>query len=218
MDWHALSDQQRKYLYFLIAAETYTPDQIKTLFLARCCVEDMDKLYSLQPPQLAQAISHLDWLEHPPTAPHRLEQLQGRTAREAELEETPYELYLSCETLYHSYLADTDNNEPLQQMAEILYPDDREKPLAPLSPAERINVLLWWIGLKQLLARQYPSLFKPIEKDSAQENDLAETTNAMIRALTGGDVTKEQLVLEVPTWRALTELEAKVKEAKLATS
>ena len=36
--------------------------------------------------------------------------------------------------------------------------------------------------------------------------------NAQIRALTGGDITKEEAVLSMDTWRALTELDAKAKE------
>ena len=35
----------------------------------------------------------------------------------------------------------------------------------------------------------------------------------MIRALTGGDITKEESILKTDTWRALTELDALAKEA-----
>lgn len=38
--------------------------------------------------------------------------------------------------------------------------------------------------------------------------------NAQIRALTAGDITKEARVLEMDCWRALTELDAKAKEAE----
>ena len=38
--------------------------------------------------------------------------------------------------------------------------------------------------------------------------------NAQIRALTGGDITKEEAVLSMDTWRALTELDAKAKEVE----
>ena len=37
---------------------------------------------------------------------------------------------------------------------------------------------------------------------------------AQVRALTGGDVTKEEAVLNVDTWTALAELDAKAKEAR----
>ena len=36
--------------------------------------------------------------------------------------------------------------------------------------------------------------------------------NAQIRALTGGDITKEKAVLAMDTWRALTELDAKARD------
>jgi uncharacterized protein YbjQ (UPF0145 family) len=38
--------------------------------------------------------------------------------------------------------------------------------------------------------------------------------NAQIRALTGGDITKEDQILQKDTWRALTELDAKAKDAE----
>ena len=36
----------------------------------------------------------------------------------------------------------------------------------------------------------------------------------MIRALTGGDITKEERIMKMDTWRALTELDAKAREAE----
>ena len=44
--------------------------------------------------------------------------------------------------------------------------------------------------------------------------DLREVMLAQIRALTSGDVTKEHGVLNVDTWTALAELNAKAREAK----
>ena len=38
--------------------------------------------------------------------------------------------------------------------------------------------------------------------------------NAQIRALTGGDITKEAAILQMDCWRALTELDAKAREAE----
>ena len=38
--------------------------------------------------------------------------------------------------------------------------------------------------------------------------------NAEIRALTGGDITKENQVLSMDCWRALTELNEKAREAQ----
>ena len=46
------------------------------------------------------------------------------------------------------------------------------------------------------------------------ETDVRETTLAQIRALTDGDVTKEEAVLNVDTWTALAELDAKARDAE----
>ena len=43
---------------------------------------------------------------------------------------------------------------------------------------------------------------------------LRTAMNAQIRVLTGGDITKEEAVLSMDTWRALTELDAKAKEVE----
>lgn len=43
---------------------------------------------------------------------------------------------------------------------------------------------------------------------------ILESINVQLRALTDGDVTKEQSVKQIDCWRALTELNAKAKEAE----
>ena len=43
---------------------------------------------------------------------------------------------------------------------------------------------------------------------------MTEAMNAQIRALTGGDITKEKQIEKSDVWRALTELDAKAREAE----
>ena len=45
-----------------------------------------------------------------------------------------------------------------------------------------------------------------------QYKQLQDNVNTQIRALTGGDITKERDVLRMDCWRALTELDAKAKD------
>ena len=59
-----------------------------------------------------------------------------------------------------------------------------------------------------LLIRRPPGYAPPIGEV------LRTAMNAQIRALTGGDITKEEAVLSMDTWRALTELDAKAKEVE----
>jgi hypothetical protein len=44
------------------------------------------------------------------------------------------------------------------------------------------------------------------------ERQITETMNAQIRALTKGDITKENTVLKMDVWRALTELDAQAAD------
>ncbi len=50
------------------------------------------------------------------------------------------------------------------------------------------------------------------EGESGEIPDMRAVMNAQIRALTGGDVTKEREVLSMDCWRALTELNEKARE------
>ena len=80
----------------------------------------------------------------------------------------------------------------------------------------------WFASLKWYFSGMFPHFLKTIPSDS--ENLLGYTPpigevlrtamNAQIRALTGGDITKEEAVLSMDTWRALTELDAKAKEVE----
>ena len=49
--------------------------------------------------------------------------------------------------------------------------------------------------------------------DKGTELAILDQMNVQIRALTGGDVTKEEAVMKMDCWRALTELDAKAREA-----
>jgi hypothetical protein len=77
-------------------------------------------------------------------------------------------------------------------------------------------------ALKNFLAQRFNDFFQPLTDGS--ENllgrapnlgaQLQESMDAQIRALTKGDITKEQEILALDTWRALTELNAQAKEYK----
>lgn len=76
-----------------------------------------------------------------------------------------------------------------------------------------MGVFLWFMFVKQNFSTSFPHLFKSAS-DSGESYDRREATDAQIRALTGGDITKEQLIREADVWRALTELDAKAREAE----
>lgn len=101
-------------------------------------------------------------------------------------------------------------------MAQVLYDSDRLKP----DTAELVSVFYWFASLKQYFARLFPHFYAPVGATDGNQlggslfAQLRETTNAQLRALTGGDITKESLIRQMDTHRALTELDAKAREAE----
>lgn len=73
--------------------------------------------------------------------------------------------------------------------------------------------MAWMSSLKTYFATIWENFFQPSANDGG-EIDMVAIMNAEIRALTGGDITKEMQVLQTDCWRALTELDAKAREAQ----
>ena len=134
-------------------------------------------------------------------------------------EKVTFEQFLYVENLFQGYL-NTQNDELLLQMTQVLYASDHVKP----DKAHLVGIFYWMASLKQYFARLFPNFYKPAETNiggnllgGGQQDiytQLRESTNAMIRALTGGDITKESAIMKMDTWRALTELNAKAREAE----
>jgi hypothetical protein len=169
--------------------------------------------------QIQQATSVLDFLDSFAPMPVRIARIGKYRALPADFEKVPFEQYLYVDNLFQGYL-NTQSDELLLQMAQVLYGSDRVKP----SKAHLVGVFYWMASLKQYFAGLFPNFYKPASNNSSGNllgngqsntyNQLRETTNAMIRALTGGDITKEERILKMDTWRALTELDAKAREVE----
>jgi hypothetical protein len=82
-------------------------------------------------------------------------------------------------------------------------------------------VFLWFCAVKQLLGRWFHNFLKPAGESGTaitQESQY-ESTQAQIRLLTKGDVTKQKYILEqTDTWTALAELDALAKETATKVS
>ena len=203
--WTALTDTQIAALCSL-AAQGLDPDTLRARFLTLHLLSPEQRVL-FAPADLLPAADLLDWMDTPPDTPIRCAALHGRTALDASLHDVPFRTYLMADNCFQGWLA-TAAAAPLHDMARLLYPLPSEAPDPedddPLTP-----------GLKSLLARTFPHLLRPAPTTDADESsDPAEAMNAQIRALTAGDITKEECVLAADTWRALTELDAKAREAQ----
>ncbi len=118
-----------------------------------------------------------------------------------------FKQYLDADASYQDYLQ-TQDISSLQSLAKILHPGLSSE----LREWEKYAVLMWWSSVKLFLSKQYSELFRPAP--GASETDLLAAMNGQIRALTSGDITKEEQVLKMNVHRGLTELDAKAREVR----
>lgn len=215
--WEELTPQYLEYIYTVLS-QGYSMEQVKNLVLFRLgeWTQDngktltMTDIADLDVHLLADALRHLDWMDEPANPPVRLAVINKHECQaDALLQTVDFGTYLMLENLWQAYLRNPTEVRPIALMNDNLYGAPLDTPLAVY------NTTAWFAALKARFEQNWPDLFKPAPNvGSAEPPDMVEVMNAELRALTGGDVTKESAVRAVGCWRALEELNAKVKESK----
>ena len=229
--WASLSDKQLLMVYGLFARDL-SASEVKTLCLMKWnkltvlaqlrnhkyLVKRNRSEVVLSSSQIQQATSILDFLDSFPPEPIRLSRIGRHHALPANFEGVPFEKFLYADNLYAGFLH-TKSENILLQMAQVLYDCEHIKP----SQAQLVGVFYWFASLKQYFAMLFPHFFQPMSSENGGNllggssnlyAQLRDSTNAQIRALTGGDVTKEEAIKKMDTHRALTELDAKARESE----
>ena len=171
--------------------------------------------------QIAAAAMRLDFLTKMPTAAMRLDRAEDGTPCKtgADFEDATFGDFLHTDGLFLMYLNNPGANaDLLVEIAIMLYPGITDA--AAASPLMNANIIIWLSGLKKQLAGMYPYLFaapaaagyEETPEETAARSRRA--TLSMIRALTGGDITKENDILQTAAHSALNELNEKAREAK----
>ena len=232
--WQSLSDSQLLY-FFRQLSRNLPMEEILTLCLFKwgditvlCRLHNGNYLVRQRhkPKQEAQltlrqihsATASLDCLRHFPLSPVRITHIGKAQGIDKDFTEVPFSTFLSCDNYYQGFLH-TKNDALLKDLATLLYPKVKK---SQLTKANLYNCFYWFASLKWYFSGMFPHIFQPMpsEPDNLLGSSpnigerLRSAMNAQIRALTGGDITKEQAVLEMDNWRALTELDAKAKEAE----
>ena len=240
--WAELSDKQLLMVYSLFARDL-SSSEVKTLCLMKwnnltVLAELRNHEYLMKrnrseviltSSQIQQATCILDFLDTFPSEPIRFARIGRHRALPADFEGVPFEKYLYLENLFQGvlHISSQETSLPLGgegggllfQMAQVLYDCEHIKP----SQAQLVSVFYWFASLKQYFAMLFPHFFQPMSSDNGVNllggssnlfAQLRDSTNAQIRALTGGDVTKEEAIKKMDTHRALTELDAKAREAE----
>ena len=143
------------------------------------------------PEHLAELLACLDFIHNPGCVPVRLDSFGKARALNAELHGVAFGTYLQLENLYQGFLQ-SQNPEALRAMATLLYPGISLGAVMP--PGFAINVLQWMMQVKALFSRQWPNFFRPAS-GSESATSMLEVMNSEIRALTRGDLTKEDVVM-----------------------
>lgn len=186
--------------------------RVLTPYADRWLVAHEGRKLVLSTDQISAAASALAWVGSLPEVPVRLECIDGAKAVDADLDDSfSFDDWLSCEALWQGYQA-TKDEQYLQRMAGILY----RKEDIRLKDFEMLSIFYWWAAVKEMCNRMYSHFFQPsTDGGSAPELNgdvLRRSMDSQIRALTKGDITKEEKVLAMPAHRALTELDALARE------
>jgi hypothetical protein len=229
--WGELTQEQLRYVLHLIGSEMYSSVEIRTLMLFRFCDikverklrngswgcsirEDGKKRYFyLQSWQVQSMIGQLMFVEKPEDMDIRLEYVQGYKAIDELLRGLIFKDYLNLEALYQGWIL-SKQKEKINKMAAILYRDGAGN-LADgivLTPAEITGVLFWYYHIKMEFSQRFPHFFKPVQGTPGY--NMRDAINAQIRALTDGDVTKNEAVKNLDCHQCLAELDAKAREAE----
>lgn len=160
---------------------------------------------------IAAAATTLDYIEQPPTVPWLPCKLNGRHRRvEPDLTGFAFGDWLILENNYQEFIS-TKEKRALRDILESLYC----RRFKSITESTAILTLHWMASVKQLFSKEFPDLFKSADSSvdvNSQYLSMRRNMNSQIRALTGGDITRERAVLELDVWRALTELDAKAEE------
>lgn len=175
------------------------------------------KYFYLQTWQIESLLGQMKYVDSYEDMGVRLEDIHGLHAIDVQFHDMMFIDYLNAEKYYQLYMQ-TQKDEYLEKLAIYLYrKKNGEKPLKlKLDIAEMLGVYMWYSDMKLLFSRTFKHFFKKLDPDTDTDDafDMRVAMDAQIRALTDGDLTKEDMILHTSVWRALTELDAKAREAE----
>jgi len=220
--WQELPDKELRYVFRLLNG-SYTLTQVKVRCLLRWAglhvlrqesalfvIRYKKQIFAISALQITEAISNLEWLGDFPSYPVRLSRIGFHRAVRADLQNVTFEDFLTLDNLYQGYLQ-TQKADLLHDMALILY----QARFIRLTKEEASCIFYWFTSVKRYFAQLFTHFFTHAQEGTGMSLSFAqlqENMNTQIRALTGGDITKERDVLRMDCWRALTELDAKAKD------
>lgn len=228
--WKEMTQEQLRYALHVIGCGLYSSVEGRTLMLLRftgievkektpygwaCSVsvalpkgKQRKHQFFMQSWQVQDMIKQLAFVDGYETFDVRLESIGGFEAVDGLLHRVMFQDYLNMEKYYQGYLATKQQRYALG-LAGLLYPGG----VTAIDDAELTNCVMWYSYVKKQFSKSFRHFFKPAP-EGGKAVDWMEQMNAQIRALTDGDITKEDAVFKKDCWRALTELDAKAHDTE----
>jgi hypothetical protein len=201
--------------------------KLKAITEDACFVKYKKSLLEVHTEEMDYMIRKMEFLTkkysglQPPT------KLKGFIPAESLFENVIFGQYLEMENEYQAYVF-TQKKEHLNNMIAILYGkcgakydnnriEKRAKKLKRCTKTDKLQVFMWVLSVKEFFTQKYRLLFAPETQDENEQKqapDMYVIIQNQVRALTDGDITKRESVLNSLTWDALDELNNKIREAK----
>lgn len=236
--WDKLSQKQLKIVFSFLASDSLSLEQCKLLIAFKLAgikfygIHEQGALIRykgvfivLDDNDLLEIAKAVDFIDSEPSFPVRLFEIKFRKAVHPLLRELSFSQWLAIENLYCGFLVSKDISL-LNEILSILYPKaGLFNKLIKSFKAKKlnfahINVIKWLAAFKNYLARNYGEIYRRLDDDEDSKGPaisrqlLLESMNAQIRALTKGDITKQEAVLAMDVHTALSELNALALEAR----
>lgn len=227
--WRELTQKQLMFVFDLIGRGESKESLLTHCFLkwsgVKVLTRDKDNgdymlsfkkhIFGISAIEMAEWMKPLEWLTEIPDFPVHIAKIGRHKAVAADFHEVIFDKYIDAVYLWNTFVT-YENEAVFPLLVEVLYGFKPRK----LKPWLKSCIIYWMSSLNRYLAAEYPHLFGGAKKNADGTGTLGggapapieESVNAMLRALTKGDVLKEKDVLKVDTHRALTELEALGRE------
>lgn len=179
-------------------------------------------IFELTPSVAAEMCRPLRFVLEPPKRPWRPERFRKYIAVDADMQGLCFADWLCVENYLQRVISISDFslldnlNIILMKRSKGFKSFLQGRNVAFTRP-ERLAVFLWIQSVKDYLRRRFPHFYArtgEAQEGAITPQDLQDATDAQIRALTKGDITKENQVLEMDMYRALSELNALAREYK----
>lgn len=231
--WSQLSDSDKMYAFGLLSNRNYTKEQLYMLCLVRFAqlrvVSEDDygwnlsvrvgrfkrKTISLKLWELHFYLKNLSFITDDPEECSPVHEIKKLKAVDSLFRHVPFNDYLAAENFYQGFMFEKTTSH-LIGLARILYrKKNGSKTKINFNEKELYACFYWWYSLKSVYSVRFPYFFSRVESTEGEEvemPDMVALVTAEVRALTGGDITKNPQVFLSDTYQALTELNQKARE------